>query len=306
MTKVLFLIMVYDDPIIMKEYDIVMKHYLEMKEKHHLDNFEFYGYTSGSEDGYNEEKRLYSFKTGVPEGYYATYIKTQKMFELADNTLDFDVIYRANTSTFCNIVLLNEFIKNVGVDNNNIFGAELYCKNTLLKDRVDIHYKYIRGNSVIIPRNLLKQIYTFDNNTLEEAKKYITLTADDDIIGFIFKDSNIVRKTYFQEWLDCTISPKHIFGNTNRDPNYLYNFIAIQIKSYINREDEINRLDYLCKIFYKYKFKKQHLSSIMQYYNGKNVIWIHPNIGYLGECDNNQYIQLGANKDTIIQFIKNN
>lgn len=305
MLKVLFLIMVYDNPIIMKEYDILMKHYQKIKEKNHLDNFEFYGYTSGPEDGYDEEKRLFYFNIGIPESLYATYIKTQKMFEYADKMMDFDVVYRANTSTFCNIVLLNEVIKNVGLDNNNILGGELYCKNTLLSDRVDIHYKYVRGNSVIIPRNLLKQIYSFDNNKIEEARKNIILTADDDIIGFIFKDNNIIRKTYFQEWLDCVNMPKHIFGNTNRDPNYLYNFIAIQFKSYTNRKHEINTLNYLCKIFYKYKFKKQYLSNVLQYYNGRNVIWIHPNVGYFGEEDNNEYIQLGVNKEIITHFIKN-
>lgn len=305
--KVLFLIMVYDNPIIMEEYKILINHYQMVKEKHHLDNFDFYGYTSGSEDGYDEENKLFTFNIGMSENYYATYIKTQKMFEYADKHFDFDYIYRANTSTFCNIVLLNEFIQNVEINNNIICGAEMYCKNKLTQKDFTIYYKYIRGNSVIIPRNLLKKIYEFDNEIIEKEIKQnqdFKLTADDDIIGYIFKNDNIIRKSYFQEWLDCLKMSKHIFGNSNRDPSYLFNFIAIQIKSYTDRSKEIDVLRYLCKAFYNYKFKKQHLWNVYSYYNGRNVLWFHPNVGYVGEIENNKYLPIGFEKEKIISFIK--
>lgn len=305
--KVLFLIMVYDNPIIMEEYKTLLAHYSEMKEKHHLDNFEFYGYTSGQEDGYDAENKLFTFNIGMPECMYATYIKTQKMFEYADKNLEFDYIYRSNTSTFCNVALLDEFIQNTKIDDKTICGAEMYCRNSISNTGFTVYYKYIRGNSVLIPRNLLQKIYENDNHIIEEVIKQngnIKLTADDDIIGYIFKDDNIIRKSFFQEWLGCFRYTKHIFGNNNRDPNYLFNFIAIQIRSYEDRSKEIENLKYLCKIFFKYKYKKQHLWNVYSYYNGRNVLWLHPNFGYIAETADNQYFIIGFEKEKIINFIK--
>lgn len=307
--RILFLMMVYDNPLIMGEYHLLLQHYLKVKEKHHLDNIEIYGYTSGNNFNYDEENRLFTFNINHGENYFATYLKTRVMFEYADKHFDFDYVYRANTSTYCNLQLLDKFIQQAEFDEDTICGSELYCRHDIVKKEnsvnIDITYKYIRGNSVLIPRNLLKSIYECDMNELMQAKQTLSLVADDDIIGWIATERKINYKTYFQEWFKCINVPGHCFANENVSLEDLRGFIAIQVKHYYGRETEYFNLFTLCNTFEDYEYEERDLEHTLKFYNAPDIIWIDMDFGYIRETPEGFY-HVGYGRDAVYNALFNN
>ena len=265
--KILFLMMVYDNGLLMKEYDILMKHYYKMKKKHKLDNIEIYGYTSGKEVGYDADKHLFTFVCSGEESNLLTYEKTKRMFAYALDNKEFDFVYRTNTSTFTNILLLDKLVQETNIADDDVYCSDIYVR---LNDERNIQEIYGRGNSILYPRALVKKIAQSDIQSPEQ----IGLTADDDTIGVILAEGTKYHQ-YWCEWFMCAPNENELWGNMDYSLGNLGRQIAIQCRNYFKRELEPIFLSYLANVFEnEYKCNKKYLTQLTKELDRPVCVWV--------------------------------
>lgn len=220
-------------------------------------NIEYWSYTACS-DGVKEhvdfdEHRVY-VNTG--DGIYETFQKTERCLRLLrEEGVEYDFIYRTNTSVVLNVGLLNCFVNSI-TDDTIVYGGELYSMDVPCPLP---HYPYLRGNSIILSKKVVDIILSFG--------KYVvvpdSIFADDNIIGNIMNCYHMMRyeskykyvKSYGFAWYKSTKKEKtrmqngiSAWNNTNDSYEYLKNFIGIQIKSYDERGVENERIKHISDI----------------------------------------------------------
>jgi hypothetical protein len=228
----------------------------------------------------------------VDDDLYYTFKKTIYALKwINEHNIQYDYIFRTNTSTYINVELLNAFVQTLD-DDNIVYSSELYSlieSNTPLPMNI-----YGRGNGLLISK---KMINVLIENSLN--LRYLELT-DDVGIGnvlnsyWINKGENYINyiRSYCHGWFKAVEhviyegeKPEHeicSFDNANTDFNFLKKFITIQTKMYYNRELEDKNYDELHEIIYNNTDDNidETLKFNINYSNNPNI-FIGSILGYI-------------------------
>ena len=258
------------------------------------DNISYYAYLGDCKKAYIDEKnRIIYCKSG--DGLWDTYQKTSECIkQLLDNNIEFDYIFRTNTSTVNNIGLLDYFVNHLKTE-NVVYGGEYYCIGVPCPTNA---FVYLRGNSLLLPRRYCELIVEWD--------KYMRIPfqgfADDNIIGNVINTYHLLRyepyidyvKSYPFGFYKCYAGDEKNKSNgcchwNNQDDTYdfLKNFISIQIKSFSEytkdrkMEEEVEKMAHISSIVNikkdDYKDELEYIANYFKnpyfyYYNKKKDI----------------------------------
>lgn len=180
------------------------------------DNVKIYSYTSGTNEGIIND----TIYCNTLDDYNHTYEKTIRCFEILDeNNIEYDYIFRTNSSTFINIKLLYEFVKKIfdkKFFNDKYFSSALCSINrTFAPNQYDI---VAQGKGMLFNKYLLNLLmnnrYLFNNENI--IKRYV----------FIREYINDTGEHCVTD--DTTISTIynliHIYNNENYI-DYMYTFL---------------------------------------------------------------------------------
>ena len=248
--------------------------------KLHLENeISVYDYVGDSDELYEENNTIFCT---AGDNLLNTYYKTIECLNYINKHIEYDYIFRTNTSTFVNIELLYNLIKRIDKDNLSsiVFGTELISVvNTFCPLPNDF---YLRGNGLILSKKIINQIleikYSFmDLDEYPNAglsfhiyKNTCAAYIDDICLGTAlniinYKDNiwseipDKCLKVFKHGWFDCESPwPQYDVNNgccdwenTCEDYEYLKQFVTIQIKSYKknNTSYDVRKIKKLSKIF---------------------------------------------------------
>ena len=184
--------------------------------------------------------------------------------------------------------MLNQFIQGLE-DDNVLWASDLYSlSNSFCPYPL---YLYGRGNGMILSNKIIDII-------LSEGISHLYLqNCDDWVIGNILnsywikqgKDYLDYIKGYKHGWYKCVPleqSNNHklcTYGNTNKDWNFINQFITIQIKRYRERHLENNQYKELNEVFEQNKYSDYELDEIIKSnieYSKRPSIFIGSILGY--------------------------
>lgn len=247
-------------------------------QKHQLENeIEVYDYVGDSETQYIENTTIHLTSN---DDAHNTYDKTIECLKYIKNNIEFDYVFRTNTSTFINVKLLYEFIKYVK-PNDTMWCSELYATNNVkCPNEYDM---YGRGNGMIMSRNIVDFIiynYKYGYNVTEQNKHKNDefIISDDSSIGCIFNsiygnETIHYIKSFPHGWYKCNDYKDGEKGNslcnwsnTNNSYDFLSQFITIQLKDYKNRVSiQIDKFMELTDIIMSQPFDKERILDAVMY-----------------------------------------
>ena len=291
MKKILIMIMSCNDEFFINQEKVVKETYITQIDKYGFDNINYLIYR-GDENvlkhKYDKEQHLLTLR--CEDDVKNSFKKTYYAFKLASKIFDYDYIFRVNTSTYVNIRLLNEFVQNLHEDEDDlVWASELYS----LSDSFCPYplYIYGRGNGLLFSKKIINRI-------LQEGVSYLYLEKCDDwMIGNILNSYWIKSGDDYLKWIRCF---KHgwykcvpieqpnnhklcVYGNQNKDWNFLNQFITIQIKRYRERHLENDQYKEVHEVFENNEYSKEelnkHIESIFEYSNNPSI-FIGSSIGY--------------------------
>lgn len=184
----------HEDPLILKEFELLKEHYNKI-----IDYFcfpiKYYGVraTEEGETRIDEENQMIWLHTDSIKEYDKSLIcKVIDCFKfIEENNIEYDVIIKSNTSSYLNLIILNNLIQK-DTENAIYTGQLTYMKNT------NIMNFFARGNCICMYHNHIHDIITSDvesveNEILEELRHFDKQTlekADDVIISKILIKNN--------------------------------------------------------------------------------------------------------------------
>lgn len=244
------------------------------------DNIDYWSYTASSDNKEWIDKEKHVIYCSGGDGIYQTYQKSVSCFrQLINNNIEFDYIYRTNTSTVLNVGLLNAFVQTLNPDDMVLWGGELYAIGVPCPTPYSI---YLRGNSLIMSKKHIEMILDLD--------KYVTVPpkyfADDNVFANILNLGALLSyipykvriKSYGFAWYKCATWIKHSNGcstwnNSNKTYEYLKDFIAIQIRSYEDRSLENDRIREISDIINKDKDDYSEELEFIREYSKDPYYW---------------------------------
>jgi len=217
-----------------------------------------------------------------------TFKKTYLAFSLAKKYMNYDYIFRVNTSTYVNIDLLNNFVQNLKTD-DVLWCAELYSlSESMTPFPLNL---FGRGNALLFSSYLIDIILSQGFSYL-----YFNMT-DDNTIGNILNsywmknNMNYLDhiKSFRHGWFRCigsdVITKNTIcqWNNSNCSFDFMKNFMTIQIKRYWEREKENqNYIDLYNNCFRDNKDNNIQEAIDLQYEYSKNPnVFIGSILGYI-------------------------
>lgn len=258
--KILILVMSCNQPHFMKQESVCRETWAKGVLDGKYDNIDYYSYTGGWETGsVNKDEHHVFCSSG--DGLFETFQKTVECLNLLnENGVEYDYVFRTNTSTFINVGLLNAFI-NRGINEDTVYCGELYSIGVPCPTN---DFIYARGNSIILSKKLIDIILDWSKYVVIPKK----LFADDNIIGNIINTYHILRfeshrkylKSYGFAWNKAIPKTRALVNAGTLDNgvsswydddesyDHLKNFISIQIKTYGNRWLENEKLRKLSNI----------------------------------------------------------
>ena len=217
------------------------------------DNIDFYIY-KGNAEKHVLDKKNHTLYLNCEDDIDNTFKKTYYALSLMSKNIEYDYIFRTNTSTFVNVDLLNSFIQSLE-DDSILWTSDIYSLTESLCPYP--LYLYGRGNGLLFSKKLV-------NIILKEGISFLYLKKHDDwIIGNILNSYWIKNnddylnhiKNMTHGWYKSILvesDNKHSlckYYNTNKDFNFIKNFVTIQIKRYYSRDNEIESLYELNTVF---------------------------------------------------------
>ena len=287
MKKILIMVMSCNDDFFIKQESIIKETWSNKINK--FDNINYLIYRGDSDiqkHKYDKQNHILTLK--CEDNIDNTFKKTYYAFNLAHKIFDYDYIFRTNTSTYVNIELLNALIQQL--DNDEIlWSSDLYSlSNSFCPYPL---YLYGRGNGMILSKKLV-------NIILKEGIGYLYLNKCDDwIIGnilnsyWIKQDKNYLDyiKGYKHGWFKCVPEEQPnnhklcVYGNTNKDWNFINQFITIQIKRYRERHLENEHYKELNEVFIENNYTDELLKKLVEdniKYSEKPSVFIGSILGY--------------------------
>lgn len=258
MKKILIMIMSCNDDFFVTQEQIMKETWIKQIDQfNNIDYIIYRGDPNIEKHKYDKQNHLLSLR--CEDDLNNTYKKTYYAFKLGHKIYDYDYIFRTNTSTYVNVVLLNQFIQEL--DNDEILWAsDLYSlSNSFCPYPL---YLYGRGNGMILSKKLVDII-------LSEGISHLYLEKCDDwIIGNILntywikqgKDYLDYIKGYKHGWYKCVPEEQPnnhklcVYGNQNSDWEFIKQFITIQIKRYRERHLENAQYKELNETFEQNKY----------------------------------------------------
>lgn len=287
MKKILITVMSCNDDFFIKQEQIMKETWI--KQLNQFDNIDYIIYRGDPDiqkHKYDKEQHVLSLK--CEDDLDNTYKKTYYAFKLANKIYDYDYIFRTNTSTYVNITLLNQFIQELSND-EILWSSDLYSlSNSFCPYPL---YLYGRGNGMILSKKLI-------NIILSEGISHLYLgKCDDWMIGNILnsywikqgKDYLDYIKGYKHGWYKCVPEEQPnnhklcVYGNKNRDWDFIKQFITIQIKRYRERHLENDQYKELNETFEQNQYNEldlmeQIMSNIE--YSKRPSVFIGSILGY--------------------------
>lgn len=271
----------------MKQEQVMKETWISTSDKYdNIDYFIYRGNPEADKHKYDKVNHLLTIK--CEDDIDNTFKKTYYAFKLAHKIFDYDYIFRTNTSTYVNIKLLNEFVQKL--DNDEIlWSSELYS----LSDAFCPYplYLYGRGNGLLISKKIIDII-------LKEGIGYLYLKGcDDSTIGNILNTYWIKQgknyldyiKGYHHGWYKCVPTeqpnnhPLCVYGNTNKDWNFINKFITIQMKRYRERNIENDQYKEFHESFVNNSYTDEELDKLVNdniEYGNKPPVFIGSVLGY--------------------------
>ena len=265
MKKILITVMSCNDDFFIKQEQIMKETWI--KQLNQFDNIDYIIYRGDPDiqkHKYDKEQHVLSLK--CEDDLDNTYKKTYYAFKLANKIYDYDYIFRTNTSTYVNITLLNQFIQELSND-EILWSSDLYSlSNSFCPYPL---YLYGRGNGMILSKKLI-------NIILSEGISHLYLgKCDDWMIGNILnsywikqgKDYLDYIKGYKHGWYKCVPEEQPnnhklcVYGNRNRDWDFIKQFITIQIKRYRERHLENDQYKELNETFEQNQYNELDLTE---------------------------------------------
>lgn len=211
-------------------------------------NISFMSYV-GSEtyEIYNDEDYILTVK--CEDDLDNTFKKTIYALKwIENNNIEYDYIFRTNTSTYINVPLLNAIVQQL-TDENIVYASDIYSLTEgNCPEPLNI---YGRGNGILISKKMVNVLIKESINLL-----YLNI-VDDMAIGNILnsywikqnKDYTKYIKGLCHAWYKAVDyvnivggeKPDYIlctYDNDNGDFDFLKKFVTIQTKMYYHREDE--------------------------------------------------------------------
>lgn len=247
-------------------------------------NIDYYTVIDSTEDSrIDEEKRIIYVKINPNEDNLFNLVErfpsAYKLLTNAGKTYDY--ILRTNTSTWCNIDILNEFVSYEDDDS-------LIYTYRFMSAFWSIFNIYLSGACLLFSRRNM-EIMT---NLLDNADKQMKLTALDDVVMsalWWFRNKSLKLNDVYQHYKSFEgVSVKELYENTDKDSIDIRCPI-MQIKTFF--VDEETRLEHDIKKMYMLdemwdNYKKEHnsdnyLKDILDEYVYKNMnktIYVIPEI----------------------------
>ena len=287
MKKILISVMSCNDDFFITQEQIIKETWInQLKQFDNIDYIIYRGDPNILKHKYDKEQHLLSLR--CEDDIDNTFKKTYYAFKLAHKIYDYDYIFRTNTSTYINVALLNQFIQQL--DNDEIlWSSDLYSLNSSFCPYP--LYLYGRGNGMILSKKLV-------NIILNEGISHLYLEKCDDwLIGNILntywikqgKDYLDYIKGYKHGWYKCVPEEQPnnhklcVYGNKNKDWEFIKQFITIQIKRYRERHLENTQYKELNEVFDQNKYNNGELEEVIKSnieYSKRPSVFIGPILGY--------------------------
>ena len=287
MKKILISVMSCNDDFYITQEQIIKETWI--KQINQFDNIDYIIYRGDPnipKHKYDKEQHLLSLR--CEDDIDNTFKKTYYSFKLSSKIYDYDYIFRTNTSTYINVALLNQFIQQL--DNDNIlWSSDLYSLSNSFCP-YPLHL-YGRGNGLILSKKIIDVILSEGISHLYYGK------CDDWVIGNILnsywikqgKDYLDYLKGYKHGWYKCVPEEQPnnhklcVYGNKNKDWEFIKQFITIQIKRYRERHLENTQYKELNETFEQNKYNEDELNDIIKSnieYSKRPSIFIGSSLGY--------------------------
>ena len=306
--KLLILMMSCNKDHFVKQSQISKESLRRQIEHHKLENdIMVYDYVGDAESNHIDDSTIY-LKTNDDMNH--TFDKTYDCIQFINSqNIEYDYIFRTNTSTFINVKLLYEFVKFMR-PNDVLWTAEIYSTYDIKCP--EIYDPYPRGNGLILSKYVLDIIfknvkYAHEIKRTNEIFKNGCTLSDDVALGCIFNkcfNIEVVNhiKSFTHGWYKTYDRFIHNKGNKFctwdnecSDPDFIKCFITIQLKDYLNTNDLCEeKFNELTNNILSVKYENVLLQFVIEYS-------LNPSIytGYLSKL-------LYADYNTWIHFYYNN
>ena len=261
--------------------------------KHNLTNVKIFKYVGESYDRYVDNKNVIHLSSG--DNYSNTYNKTIECFEfIKHNYNDFDYIIRINTSTYINIVLLNEILKQLNND-DIVFSHELFNvqnnkqSNKPYHDNISLCGKFMMFSKKMIDVILNNKYVFMDNDkyvnagTSIENNGMITYGVDDMCISNVINIYHLNNNENPSDYVSSFINIPQPFLINNNLLNYA---ISICCKDHNSPDNNLfNIFHYLNDYYNNYEIDNKFIDANIN--NAKN-----PRVFFIDKQGNSTYYKI--------------
>jgi len=255
---------------------ILNKH---IKKLNLIDEISIYDYVGDADELHEENGTIYCTSG---DNLLSTYHKTIECFRYIDKNIEYDYIFRTNTSTFINIELMYHLIKKIDDEklSHIVYGTEIISVVNSFTPRLNDFY--LRGNGLILSKEIIQTIikHRFDFMDSEEYpnagtsfhiyENTCSAYIDDICIGTVLNIINYKNYKWFEipgncfrvfkhGWYDCETPWQQYdvdngaceWDNMSLDFEFLKQFVTIQVKSYVdpNTRKDIKKIKKLSNAF---------------------------------------------------------
>lgn len=253
------------------------------------ENIDYIIYRETELNTYDYNEKTKTLLVPSEGGIGDTFVKTYNAFLWVTRNIEYDYIFRTNTSTYVNIDLLNEFVQTI---NNpyEIWGGEVvyimedhnkYLNNSLL---------YLRGNGIIFSKEMITNILNYGWGYCYIHRELI----DDMILGCIYNNINLLKngiyipyiKSFKEGWYKASLVPytEHQvcrMNNENIDFDFLKQMMIIQIRNWYDRTKESEHFKIIDEVFKNNKDIELNKTVQEQYeYSNNPELFLGHNYGF--------------------------
>lgn len=278
MKKILVLSFLYEDPLCLKEFELLREHYNKI-----IDYFcfpiKYYGVraTEEGETRIDEENQIIWLHTDDLKEYDRKLIyKVVDCFKFIEkNNVDYDIIIKGNTSSYLNLIVLNNLLQH---DNKE----SVYTGQVTFLRNYNIMNLFIRGNCICLYKKHIKDIIEADiENSINN-------------ISDLLKQREIESKDFYL--CDDVIISEILIDKNNlyvKKCGHLAFDYAIEIIHAVNDIEDILKVGVVCCKFYKVSKDKKLLYTkdnlekvcpdfallkmVINYFEKKFIFDINPN-----------------------------
>ena len=280
MNKCIILCMTCNDSHFIREMNVIKESWGKDILDGNYQNLDIWFYTTGNKNYIDIDNHI--IYVIADDSLYGTWEKTYKAIQILDNYIDYDFIFRTNTSNVINIKLLNNLINYLNPYLHELWSVDFIYDRTKYKDNNVISPI---GAAILCSRHIFNLIINDYSNNIEYYKNkydYNEVKIDDVAIGTIINEINtntttniIYRHFKGAFYKSFPVEKKYSsyeydLGNTHLDINIFKNVLNVRIKTIkldgnFSLIDSLNDCIKICEISNLYKsndITKEELDNI--------------------------------------------